>query len=46
MSIRRVIGVAGGTVKYEVIRAALRGKILDVLVMDHITVELLLAESD
>jgi len=46
MSIPRVIGVAGGTVKYEVIRAALRGKILDVLVTDHITAELLLAEAN
>jgi len=46
MNIPRVIGVAGGTVKYEVIRAALRGKILDVLVTDHITAQALLAETD
>jgi DNA-binding transcriptional regulator LsrR (DeoR family) len=46
MSIPRVIGIAGGTVKYKIIRAALRGKILDVLVTDHITAQSLLAESN
>ena len=46
MSIPRVIGVAGGTAKYKIIRAALRGKILDVLVTDHITAQSLLAEPN
>ncbi len=32
--IRRVIGVAGGKEKFEVIRAAVRGKLVDVLVTD------------
>jgi DNA-binding transcriptional regulator LsrR (DeoR family) len=41
--IARVIGVAGGTVKHEVVRAALRGGLLDVLVTDHATAEALLA---
>jgi len=44
-NIPRVIGVAGGEAKYEVIRAALRGKILDVLVTDHATAQALLAET-
>jgi DNA-binding transcriptional regulator LsrR (DeoR family) len=33
-NIPRVIGVAGGAEKFDVIRAALRGKIVDVLVTD------------
>ena len=41
-----VIGVAGGAAKYEMIRAALRGKILDVLVTDHATAQALLAETE
>lgn len=44
--IPRVIGVAGGEAKYELIRAALRGKILNVLVTDHATAQALLAETD
>ena len=44
--IPRVIGVAGGKAKYEIIRAALRGKILNVLVTDHATAQALLAETD
>lgn len=43
--IPRVIGVAGGEAKTEVIRAALRGQILDVLVTDHATARALLAEA-
>jgi len=45
-NIPRVIGVAGGTAKRRVIRAALRGEILDVLVTDHATAQWLLAEAD
>jgi DNA-binding transcriptional regulator LsrR (DeoR family) len=44
-NIPRVIGVAGGTAKHPVIRAALRGEILDVLVTDHATAQWLLAEA-
>ncbi len=43
--IPRVIGIAGGTAKYEMIRAALRGEILDVLVTDQLTAEMLLAKE-
>jgi DNA-binding transcriptional regulator LsrR (DeoR family) len=39
---RRVIGVAGGREKHEVIRAALRGALVDVLVTDYATAECLL----
>jgi DNA-binding transcriptional regulator LsrR (DeoR family) len=46
MNIPRVIGVAGGEVKYKVIRAALRGNILNVLVTDHVTAQSLLAEAN
>jgi DNA-binding transcriptional regulator LsrR (DeoR family) len=42
----RVIGIAGGTTKKNIIRAALRGGILDVLVTDVGTAEALLAELD
>jgi DNA-binding transcriptional regulator LsrR (DeoR family) len=45
-NIPRVIGVAGGEAKYKVIHAALRGKILDVLVTDDATARALLAERD
>ena len=40
--IRRVIGVAGGAYKREAIRAALAGKLVNVLVTDHITAQYLL----
>jgi DNA-binding transcriptional regulator LsrR (DeoR family) len=43
--IPRVIGVAGGEAKIEVIRAALRGQILDVLVTGQATARVLLAEA-
>jgi len=42
--IPRVIGIAGGTAKLEMIRAALHGSILDVLVTDLATAETLLAK--
>jgi DNA-binding transcriptional regulator LsrR (DeoR family) len=45
MHIPRVIGVAGGEQKYAVIRAALRGRWLDVLVTDQATAQRLLAEN-
>jgi len=41
----RVMGVAGGEAKYTIIRAALRGGILDVLVTDHATAQRLLTEA-
>jgi DNA-binding transcriptional regulator LsrR (DeoR family) len=46
IDIPRVIGIAGGVLKFEIIRAALRGKILDVLVTDVDTAQRLLAEAD
>ena len=45
-AIPRVIGVAGGKAKYQVIRAALQGEILDVLITDHATAQKLLGETD
>ena len=45
-AIPRVIGVAGGKAKYPVIRAALQGEILDVLITDHATAQKLLSETD
>jgi DNA-binding transcriptional regulator LsrR (DeoR family) len=43
--LRRVIGVAGGQEKVEVIRAALRGGLIDVLVTDGRTAQMLLDEE-
>jgi DNA-binding transcriptional regulator LsrR (DeoR family) len=40
--IRRVVGIAGGSSKREAIRAALSGKLINVLVTDHITAQYLL----
>jgi len=40
----RLIGVAGGPRKYEAIRAALRGRLVNVLITDHVTAERLLAD--
>ena len=40
--IRRVIGVAGGSSKHQAIRAALEGKVINVLVTDHVTAQYLL----
>jgi DNA-binding transcriptional regulator LsrR (DeoR family) len=40
--IHRVVGVAGGCSKREAIKAALRGKLINVLVTDHITAQYLL----
>jgi len=45
-AVPRVIAVAGGNSKFELIRAALRGHIMNVLVTDHITAKNLLAEAD
>jgi DNA-binding transcriptional regulator LsrR (DeoR family) len=42
--IPRVMGVAGGDEKFEVIRAALRGKLINVLVTDDRTARRLLEE--
>jgi DNA-binding transcriptional regulator LsrR (DeoR family) len=43
-SISRVIGVAGGEAKFDVIRAALRGHLIDVLVTDPATAHSLLED--
>lgn len=43
--IPRVIGIAGGGPKFDVIRATLRGEILDVLITDHAVAQKLLADS-
>ena len=40
--IRRVVGIAGGSTKHEAILAALRGKLVNVLVTDHLTAQYLL----
>ncbi|MGD2164226.1 MAG: sugar-binding transcriptional regulator [Anaerolineae bacterium] len=45
-AIPRVIGVAGGAQKLAVIRAALRGGLVDVLVTDQRTASALVAEAD
>jgi DNA-binding transcriptional regulator LsrR (DeoR family) len=45
-NIPRVIGVAGGAEKFEVIRAALRGRLVDVLVTDDQTARRLLAAQE
>lgn len=44
--IGHVVGVAGGSVKYKAIRGALAGKLIDVLVTDHVTAEQLLKAKD
>jgi len=41
----RVMGIAGGEAKYGIIRAALRGGILDVLVTDQFTAQRLVNEG-
>ena len=41
----RVMGIAGGEAKHAVVRAALRGGLLDVLVTDHVTAQSLLDEA-
>ena len=43
--IPRVVGVAGGAGKYEVIRGAVRGRLVDVLITDEITATRLLQEK-
>ena len=45
-SIPRVIGVGGGEAKVQVIRAALRARILDILVTDHATAQALREDPD
>lgn len=41
----RSVGVAGGPRKYEAIRAALRGRLVNVLITDHVTAERLIADA-
>ena len=41
-SISLVVGMAGGVAKFRAIQAALRGKLVDVLVTDHVTAKKLL----
>ncbi|TFG69160.1 MAG: hypothetical protein E4H27_07370, partial [Anaerolineales bacterium] len=45
-AIPRVICLAGSAEKYEVIRAALRGRLVHVLITDMITAHHLLEEKD
>lgn len=45
-SIQRVICLAGGWEKYDVIRAALRGRLVHVLITDELTARRLLQEKD
>lgn len=40
--IRQVVGIAGGAAKVEAIRGALVGKLIDILVTDHITAQRIL----
>lgn len=44
-AIPHVVGVAGGQGKYEVVRGAVRGKLLDVLITDEFTAVRLLEET-
>lgn len=44
--IDRVVGIAGGSAKFEAIQAALKGKLVHVLVTDHILAQRLLAGTD
>lgn len=43
--IPRVLGISGGEGKFEVIRGALRGHLVDVMITDDTTAELLLADA-
>jgi DNA-binding transcriptional regulator LsrR (DeoR family) len=44
--IELVVGVTGGSAKYKAIQAALKGKLIDVLVTDHITAQQLLNQKE
>jgi DNA-binding transcriptional regulator LsrR (DeoR family) len=44
--IERVVGVAGGAAKVSAIRGALAGKLVDVLVTDHITAQRVLSPAE
>jgi DNA-binding transcriptional regulator LsrR (DeoR family) len=41
--IDRVIGIAGGETKVKAMRGALNGKLIDVLVTDHVTAQAILS---
>jgi DNA-binding transcriptional regulator LsrR (DeoR family) len=43
--IEHVVGVAGGSAKQDAIRAALDGKLIDVLVTDHVMAKRLVEEK-
>lgn len=43
--IDRVVGVAGGSAKFEAIQAALNGKLVDVLVTEHLLAQQLLGQQ-
>ena len=43
--IELVVGVTGGSAKYKAIQAALKGKLIDVLVTDHVTAQQLLNQK-
>ena len=44
-AIPRIIGIAGGDEKYEVLRAAVKAKLVNVLITDNITAQKLLNEN-
>ena len=44
-NIPKIIGIAGGADKYRTIRAALRGRLIHVLITDHLTAERLVNEK-
>jgi DNA-binding transcriptional regulator LsrR (DeoR family) len=41
-----VVGVAGGSAKYRAIQAALKGKLINVLITDHVTAQQLLDQKE
>jgi DNA-binding transcriptional regulator LsrR (DeoR family) len=44
-NVDRCVGIAGGQRKYEAIRGAVRGKLVNVLITDHLTAERLIADA-
>jgi len=45
-NVPRIIGIAGGREKYRTIRAVLRGKLVHVLITDHLTAKRLVNENN
>lgn len=44
--VSRVIGIAGGERKYKAILGALRGKLINILITDHLTAEFLIDQAE